>query len=149
MRHMLSQRRASEIWGVSRRTIQRAIQSGKLSISLDGQIDPSEMLRVFGEASSKKDGGAGAPVSEPLAPPNAPGEPPSSEAALSAEIKALRAALVAKDELLAAKDRHIEDMSLSLRLLAAPISQPQPPSQARKRNQTFWQRIFGKTEKTQ
>jgi len=148
MRHMLSQRRASEIWGVSRRTIQRAIQSGKLSISSDGQIDPSEMLRVFGEASGKKEGGAGAPLGEPLAPPIAPGEPPSSELALSAEIKALRAALAAKDELLAAKDRHIEDMSLSLRLLSAPISQPQPSPRTEKTDGSLWRRLFSRGSKS-
>lgn len=146
MRHMLSQRRASEIWGVSRRTIQRAIQSGKLSVSSDGQIDPSEMLRVFGEASGKKEGGAGAPVSEPLAPHHAPVEPPSPDVALTAEIKALRAALAAKDELLAAKDRHIEDMSLSLRLLAAP-PQTQPPPHVEKTGGSLWQRLLGRNSK--
>lgn len=148
MRHMLSQRRASEMWGVSRRTIQRAIQSGKLSVSSDGQIDPSEMLRVFGEASGKKEGGADAPVSEPLAPHRAPVGSPSPDVALTAEIKALRAALAAKDELLAAKDRHIEDMSLSLRLLAAPPPQTQPPPHVEKTGGSLWQRLLGRNSKS-
>ncbi|MEN3177800.1 hypothetical protein ABDK75_17760 [Gluconobacter sp. OJA] len=104
------------------------------------------MLRVFGEASGKKEGGAGAPVSEPLAPHHAPVEPPSPDVALTAEIKALRAALAAKDELLAAKDRHIEDMSLSLRLLAAP-PQTQPPPHVEKTGGSLWQRLLGRNSK--
>jgi len=106
------------------------------------------MLRVFGDASNKKEGGAGAPVSEPLAPPIAPGEPSSAEAALSAEVKALRAALAAKDELLAAKDRHIEDMSLSLRLLVAPISQSQPVPPPEKQRKSLWQHFLVWSSKT-
>ena len=83
------------MWGVSRRTIQRAIQSGKLSVSSDGQLDPSAMLRVYGDASNKKHGGAGAPVNEPLAPPIAHGRPSSAEAALSAQAHAPRPAFAA------------------------------------------------------
>lgn len=137
---MLSQRRAAEMWGVSRRTIQRVIQSGKMSVNAEGVIDPSEMLRVFGPASGKGPTGAGAPSKEPLAPPHAH----TQTSDLRQEITRLRAALAAKDELLAAKDRHIEDMSLSLRLLAA----PQPPassvqsSENKAAPRSFWRRLW-------
>lgn len=141
---MLSQRRAAEIWGVSRRTIQRAIQSGKLSVASNGQLDPSELLRVFGEADGKGRGGAGAPPREPLAPPDAPGAPPPSNADLEAEIRALRAALAAKEELLSAKEQHISDLSLSLRLLAAPSPHPEPSSQPKTPKPPAWRRWLGR-----
>lgn len=48
---MLSQRDAAQKWGVSRATIQRAIRAGKLSLTPEKRIDPSEMLRVYGEPS--------------------------------------------------------------------------------------------------
>lgn len=146
---MLSQRRAAEIWGVSRRTIQRAIQSGKMSVNGEGRIDPSEMLRVFGPASGQVPTGASAPQEEPLAPPHAHTQTND----LQQEITRLRAALVAKDELLAAKDRHIEDMSLSLRLLAAPQPPAQQPEVTATENsatsQSFWgrfRRVDGKRQ---
>lgn len=139
---MLSQRRAAEIWGVSRRTIQRAIQRGKMSVTGEGRIDPSEMLRVFGPASGLAPTGASAPPKEPLAPSHAH----SQTNDLQQEITRLRDALVAKDELLAAKDRHIEDMSLSLRLLAAPQTPAQQPVTAMTKNSTtspsFWRWLW-------
>lgn len=137
---MLSQRRAAEMWGVSRRTIQRAIQSGKMSVSAEGVIDPSEMLRVFGPAVGKVPTGAGEPPKEPPAPPHAH----TQNSDLQQEITRLRAALAAKDELLAAKDRHIEDMSLSLRLLAAPQPSTSPtlPSENKTAPQSFWRRFW-------
>lgn len=46
---MLSQRDAAQQWGVSRATVQRAIRAGKLSLTPEKRIDPSEMLRVYGE----------------------------------------------------------------------------------------------------
>ena len=54
---------------------------------------------------------------------------------LEAENKAFRTTLAAKEELIAAKGRHIEDLSQALRLLTGPPSTPQ--------RQMFWQRLFG------
>ena len=56
---------------------------------------------------------------------------------LEAENKALRTTLAAKEELIAAKGRYIEDLSQALRLLTGPLSTPQ--------QQTFWQRLFGRS----
>lgn len=49
MSHLLSQREAASKWHMSRATIQRAIKTGKLSLTMDKRIDAAEMLRVFGE----------------------------------------------------------------------------------------------------
>lgn len=130
---MLSQRRAAQVWGVSRRTLQRAISTGKLSILADGTIDPAEMLRVFGEAR----GGPPAPQGGPPEPPVRHPLSQGNEATLIAENQALRAALAVKEELIAAKDRHIGDLSQALRLLTGP---PAPTQQ-----QSFWQRLFGRS----
>lgn len=108
---MLSQREAARRWNVSRITIQRAIKAGKLSILDDGLIDPAEMLRVFGEGRSHQ--------REPLEPDKTA----THETALQAEIQALRAALAAKDEVIAAKDRNLEDLRQALKLLEGPPTQ--------------------------
>ena len=115
---MLSQRRAAQAWGVSRATIQRAVSSGKLSVLPDGTIDPAEMLRAFGEAK----GGPQGHYNEPLGPHLGR----EDEMAFQAEIRVLKAQIEAKEALLSAKDRHIEDLSQALRLLAGP---PAPASQ--------------------
>ena len=121
---MLSQRRAAAAWGVSRATLQRAISVGKLSVLSDGTIDPAEMLRVFGEA---KGGSHGGP-DEPLGPAVSHG----NEAALKAEIQALRTALTAKDEVIAAKDRNLEDLRQAMKLLEGPAG----------RHRSLWDRMF-------
>lgn len=123
---MLSQRRAAQAWGVSRAKLQRAINGGKLSVLADGTIDPSEMLRVFGEAARGSQGGS----TEPLGP--LPSHP--HETALQAEIQALRATLAAKDEVIAAKDRNLEDLRQALKLLEGPAST----------RRSLWSRISGK-----
>lgn len=109
---MLSQRRAAQAWGISRATLQRAISSGTLSVLPDGTIDPAEMLRAFGEAK----GGPVGHQNGPLGPPLGRGD----EMAFQAEIRVLKAQIQAKEDLLSAKDRHIEDLSQALRLLAGP-----------------------------
>ena len=45
---------AAKQWGVSRTTIYQKINEGELSRTADKQIDTSEMIRVFGEPTSKK-----------------------------------------------------------------------------------------------
>lgn len=141
---MLSQRQAAQAWGISRSTLQRAISKGNLSVLGSGKIDPSEMLRVFGEARS----GPGGPPVGPSGP--GVGHPlnQTQDPALEAENKALRAALAAKEELIAAKNRHIEDLSQALRLLAAPSQpsaphEPEPPAAPEPPARSIWQRLFG------
>lgn len=123
---MLSQRRAAQAWGVSRARLQRAVNSGKLSVLADGSIDPAEMLRVFGEAV----GGSPSGSIEPLGPPTSH----PHEKALQAEIQALRATLAAKDEVIAAKDRNLEDLRQALKLLEGPSTT----------GRSFWGLISGR-----
>lgn len=141
---MLSQRQAAQAWGISRSTLQRAISKGNLSVSDSGKIDPSEMLRVFGEARS---GQPRAPV-EPRGPGAVHPMSQGHDQALEAENKALRAALAAKEELISAKNRHIEDLSQALRLLASPSQpsaphEPEPPAEPVPPARSIWQRLFG------
>jgi len=78
------------------------------------------MLRAFGEA---KGGPVGHP-NEPLGPPMGRGD----DVAFQAEIQVLKAQIEAKEALLSAKDRHIEDLSHALRLLAGPPAPALQPS---------------------
>ena len=50
----ISVTKAAKEWGVSRTTIYQKINDGELSRTADKKIDVSEMLRVFGEPTSKK-----------------------------------------------------------------------------------------------
>ena len=50
----ISVTKAAQQWGVSRTTIYQKINDGELSRTADKKIDVSEMLRVFGEPTSKK-----------------------------------------------------------------------------------------------
>jgi len=72
---VLSIRAAATAAGVDRRTIQRAIQAGRLSatttVSGERGIDLSELIRVFGELRQAPPSGA-APLSHSAAPDAAP-----------------------------------------------------------------------------
>lgn len=94
----LSQREAAQKWGVSRATIQRAIASGKLSLSPSKTIDPAEMLRVFGE-----------PVPDRNRH-NEPEKPTTEPVALALEAAALRAENASLKDRLADKDAHLADL---------------------------------------
>ncbi|MGP9597420.1 plasmid replication DNA-binding protein [Psychrobacter sp. AOP29-E1-4] len=50
----ISVTKAAKEWGVSRTTIYQKINDGEISRTADKKIDVSEMLRVFGEPTSKK-----------------------------------------------------------------------------------------------
>ena len=50
----ISVTKAAKEWGVSRTTIYQKVNKGELSRNSDKKIDPSEMLRVFGEPILKK-----------------------------------------------------------------------------------------------
>ena len=50
----ISVTKAAKQWGVSRTTIYQKVNDGELSRTSDKKIDVSEMLRVFGEPTSKK-----------------------------------------------------------------------------------------------
>ena len=50
----ISLTKAAKEWGVSRTTIYQKVKDGELSRTADKKIDTAEMLRVFGEPTSKK-----------------------------------------------------------------------------------------------
>jgi hypothetical protein len=113
MGHLLSQREAARVWGVGRASLQRAIASGKLSLTSDKRVDPAEMVRVFGEPKRSGEPAQGHAVGPDESTPNPPAPIPAQVArmaGLEAENSALR-------ELLAAKDAHIEDLRGQVRLL--------------------------------
>lgn len=126
---MLSQRRAAQAWAVSRATIQRAISIGKLSVLADGTIDPSEMVRVFGEPASQ----LSRPMSRLTVPDEATNEPPLSHpdtSKLRAEIEHLKAMLLEKDA-------RIEDLRGAMRLLTDQRTAEAP-------SKGFWARLRGR-----
>lgn len=107
----MSHREAARAWGVSRATIQRAIKSGKLSLTPEKTIDPAEMSRVFGEPLSRL-------ASRLIEPLEAGGEPlvshpdPDRLTALEIENAALRAERDGLRELVSSKDETIAAMRL-------------------------------------
>ncbi len=105
-RAMLSQREVARHWGVSRATIQRAIKAGKLSVLADKTLDPSEVVRVFGE-----------PASRPDTRPTEPDEPTKSRVTTLPETAILEAEIGHLKAMLAEKDARIEDLRGALKLL--------------------------------
>ena len=116
---------AANLVGRDRKTLYRSIKEGKLSATLSAtgqrQVDVTELIRVFGELKNTRDSG------ETVTLPQS--ETPNESArlsALEAENKQLRERLVDKD-------RHIEDMRNTVRLL-----------EFKKKNRPWWK--FWRTE---
>lgn len=112
---MLSQREAARLWGVSRASLQRAISSGKLSVTGNKQIDPAEMTRVFGQAKG--------PAEPARASQNEPGE--STQVAtriarLETENEMLR-------EMLKRADAQLDQAMETVRLLGHEKANEPPP----------------------
>ena len=107
---------AARLTGKSRKTIQRYVADGRISMSqhVAGAkgIDTSELARVCGNLSQSSPALSHATVSQSDAP-----NVSSNVAALIVRIQGLEAQLSAKDSLLEAKDRHISSMETALRLL--------------------------------
>lgn len=104
---------AARLTGKSRKTIQRYVADGRISLSQRDAgrsgIDTSELIRVFGELSQPATALPHASVSHH----DAPGVPPDV-AALLTSLQAENAMLKAQVE---AKDANLADLRQSLRLL--------------------------------
>jgi len=107
---------AARLTGKSRKTIQRYVADGRISMSqhVAGEkgVDISELVRVFGELSHPAPALSHASVSQQVAPDDAP-----NIAALQARVATLETELAARNALMEAKDRHIASMDTALRLL--------------------------------
>ncbi len=102
---MLSQREAASQWSLGRATIQRAIRTGKLSLTPDKRIDPAEMLRVFGEPEPARSG---------LAEPS---KTTTETTGLEAELAGLKAENAGLKATLEANRQTIDVLKQSLALL--------------------------------
>lgn len=118
---------AARLTGKSRKTIQRYVAGGKLSLSqaVHGEkaIEISELVRVFGELSHPVPETTSVTESQTVPPPVS-----SDVAALEVRIRQLETEAKAKDALLDAKDRHLASLEQALRLLEGP-----------KRDKRWWQ----------
>ena len=124
---------AARLAGVTRATMYKHINSGKLSADRlpDGSgyaIDTSELIRVYGSLHT-------------LDSLETPETPPDTEA-LQRENEHLRDQLKAKDELLQEKAARIADLQTMVRNLEyrQPSHQDQTPQTPRR---GFWSRLFG------
>lgn len=96
---------AAEAAGVNRRTLQRAIADGRLSVSRDAQgkrgVDPAELFRVFAAQNVAATAAATGPATATAtpSPPPEPGKPATAARALTAvALDAMSAQLAAAAE---------------------------------------------------
>lgn len=94
---------AAEAAGVNRRTLQRAIADGRLSVSRDAQgkrgVDPAELFRVFPAPPAPATVTATGTATAAATPPPEPGKPATAARLLSvAAFEVLRAQLAAAAE---------------------------------------------------
>jgi|SRR5271156_5284392 len=110
---------AARLTGKSRKTIQRYVADGRISMSqhVAGEkgIDISELTRVFGDLSQPDPALSHASVSQPDAPNVTP-----DVAALETRIKVLEAELAARDAVITAQRENLTDVRQALKLLEGP-----------------------------
>lgn len=110
----MSQREAARRWGVPRATLQRAIASGKLSLTSDKRVDVAEMVRVFGNPEPAQTG------------PNGPIEPPSDPPQLALTVARLEAENAALRELVKRADAERDRALETVQRLLIHEEQPKP-----------------------
>lgn len=128
---------AARLTGKSRKTIQRYVAGGRLSLSQavhgEKSIDIAELVRVFGELSHSVPETAPVTMSQAVQPKVTP-----DVAALEDRIRQLEAQVQTKDAILAAQERHLTSLEQALRLLEGPPKPSEDPPKPRR----WWQ--FGK-----
>lgn len=119
---LVSVSEAARLTRKSRKTIQRYVADGRISMSQGDAgrsgIDTSELIRVFGELSQPIPALSHGTESRRVATDVSPNVP-----ALEAHIQALQAEIAARDMLLEAKDKHIASLDIALRLLEGPAAE--------------------------
>jgi hypothetical protein len=131
----LSQREAAKVWGIGRNRLSDAIQKGKLSLTNDKKIDPSEMVRVFGEPLASKGKG-----------PNQTHQGPAQ----SPELITLRERVDRLQAELSRADLVIETQKQTIQTLLLLRHQPDNTAEPTKRQdlaetaarKSFWSRLF-------
>ena len=123
----LSAKEAAELVGMSKPGIVKAIKCGKLSAEKDihgeWRVEPVELFRVY----------------EPVGNSTHQPQPQSllqDASGWQREIQLLREMLLAKDEVIRAKDDALEDLRRAMLMLES--AQPPQP-----RRQGFWARLVG------
>lgn len=111
---------AARLAGKSRKTIQRYVADGRISMSQNVSggkgIDIAELERVFGELSQPDPAQSHVTESQPDAQAVTP-DVAATVALLQAENALLKAQIEAKDAQIQAKDANLADLRQSLRLL--------------------------------
>lgn len=128
---LLTVAEAAKATGRNRKSIYRDIKSGRLSatVSMDGKkrIAVSELLRVYGEFPADKSHATGGEIV------STPQLETVEDVALKVKVAALEAEVAQLRERLGDKDRNLEDLRASMRLLEhEKLSQ-----------KGFWARLFG------
>ena len=129
---------AARLTGRDRKSLYRDIKAGKLSATLGDsgtrQVAVSELLRVYGPFRS--DGDTGDSPATVAVPQDATPE----ATALQGRIDALQTEVEYLRERLADKDKNLDDLRTTIRLLVYK-KEPQPAPVG------FWKRLFGKTKR--
>lgn len=116
---------AAKLVGRDRKTLYRAIKEGRLSATQDAtgarQVDIAELVRVFGIFHVERDSGTTVAMPQDETP-----SATDATASLKAKIAALEAENTQLRERIEDKDRHIDDMRHTVRLLEH--NQPQKKS---------------------
>lgn len=114
---------AARLTGKSRKTIQRYVADGRISMSqhVAGEkgIDIAELVRVFGDLSHPAPALSHVTESQSDAPPGAP-----NVAALETRIKLLEAELSGRDAVIEAQRENLTDMRQAMKLLEGPRKRP-------------------------
>lgn len=122
----LSVAAAAKLVGKDRKTLYRLVREGKLSATLSDsgqrQLETSELLRVFGAFEQMRDTcDSHATVAMPQHETSSATSAEAVQVALlEAELRHAKELLAASREQLEARDRHIQDLQQSIRLLDAP-----------------------------
>jgi hypothetical protein len=124
----ISAKEAAELVGLSKGAIINSIKSGKISAEKDlngqWQLEAVELFRVYKPVNSGyTPGGIGTERYD--TPANTPN--------MQREIELLREMLLAKDEVIKAKEDALEDLRRAMLMLESAKPQPRP----------WWRRMFG------
>lgn len=135
---------AARLTGQSKRTLQRHVVAGRISVSKDNSnktlVDTSELLRVYGPFKDKGGDNKEGDMSNAVASTDNPNDTVTTE--LQAALNASHAEVESLRQLLNEKQDHIDTLKQALKLIEfSRPAQPEPAPQPQKRS--FLTRLFG------